>query len=232
MSPGRSSRAQTLWDRRPRWGLTPRGRALAALLGAALAAAWWFGGEEFLALDAPVTPEVLVVEGWIGNTGVRAAAAEFHRGGYRWIVATGGLTDGRWDDQRSSYAEKARRDLLAAGVPATAILLAPPAESTARRTLACALATHAALAHLPATPRHVTVFTLGAHARRSRIVYAGALAEYEVGCLAWRPTPAFAGPWWRSSDRAEDLLKESVGCLLESMRRLVRPFRSLAPSPA
>lgn len=231
MSPSRSTRPRFggLWDRRPRWGLTPRGHALAALLLAALAAGAWFGGEEFLALDAPVAPEVLVVEGWIGNTGVRAAAAEFHRGGYRWIVATGGLTDGRWDEQRWSYAEMARRDLLASGVPANAILFAAPDESTARRTLGCALATHAALARLPFRPKHVTIFTLGAHARRSRIVYAGALPEYEVGCLAWRPTPAFAGPWWRSSDRAEDLLKESVGCLLEASRRAVRLLRLTAP---
>jgi hypothetical protein len=46
--------------------------------------AWWFSfGESFLSSTTRVPAEILVVEGWIGRPGVRAAAAEFEQRGYR-----------------------------------------------------------------------------------------------------------------------------------------------------
>jgi hypothetical protein len=38
--------------------------------------------------------EILVVEGWIGRDGIRAAEAEVEQGGYQYVVATG------WPDHR------------------------------------------------------------------------------------------------------------------------------------
>jgi hypothetical protein len=47
--------------------------------------AWWFArGESFLSLTERLPAKVLVVEGWIGYEGVRAAAAEFEQRGYQY----------------------------------------------------------------------------------------------------------------------------------------------------
>ena len=65
---------------------------------------WFAYGESFLSLTQRLPADVLVVEGWIGRAGIRAAVAEFEQSGYQYIVATGGLTSGRWEDERASYA--------------------------------------------------------------------------------------------------------------------------------
>ena len=44
---------------------------------------WFNYGELFLALTHRLPAEVLVVEGWIGREGVRAAVDEFERGSYQ-----------------------------------------------------------------------------------------------------------------------------------------------------
>src|SRR5271165_2240273 len=91
--------------------------------------AWWFGcGESFLSLTAPLPAEILVVEGWIGEGGMRAAATEFEQRGYQYVVATGGLTDRR-NERRWSYAEMAKRNLIRFGVSKDKIILAPATDT-------------------------------------------------------------------------------------------------------
>ncbi len=48
--------------------------------------------ESFLSVTERSPADVLVVEGWIGREGVRAAGEEFKQRGYQYVVATGGLT--------------------------------------------------------------------------------------------------------------------------------------------
>src|ERR1700740_1614672 len=55
-------------------------------------AAWFTCGESYLAETHRSEADILVVEGWIGPKGISAAVQEFERGGYRYIVASGGLT--------------------------------------------------------------------------------------------------------------------------------------------
>lgn len=205
-----------LWTRRTVWCPTLAGWLLLTGGAGAALAGWCRAGETFLSVTDRRGADVLVVEGWIGNSGVRAAAAEYFRGHYRGIVATSGLTSDYWDTERWSYAEMARRDLLAAGVPAPAILLAVPAETSTQRTFESAVATRRALREAGVHPRAVAVFTLGAHARRSRLVFEKVLRpDISVGVIAWRPQPDYDGAWWHSSERAEDLLKETAGYLFE-----------------
>src|SRR5258708_17431192 len=74
---------------------------------------WWMCGESFLSETKRLPGEVLVVEGWIGREGVRAAGAEFEQHGYLYVVTTGGVTDGKgWEEGGWSYAEGAERELI------------------------------------------------------------------------------------------------------------------------
>ena len=206
---------------------TLAGWALIVLVAGGVATSWWFWGEGFLAITDRPGNEVLVVEGWIGHNGVRAAAAEFRGGKYRQIVATGGgMTNDRWDDVKTTYAEAAERDLVAAGVPPAAVILAIPRETENQRTFECALATYSALTRQLLHPHFLTVFTIGAHARRSRAVYAKAAPPgARVGVVAWRPPGESEGPWWHSSDRAAEFLKETVGSFYEFVCDSGRAFR-------
>jgi len=48
-----------------------------------LVVAWFTYGESYLEATHRLPADILVVEGWIGRKGIRAAVDEFERGGYR-----------------------------------------------------------------------------------------------------------------------------------------------------
>jgi uncharacterized SAM-binding protein YcdF (DUF218 family) len=179
-------------------------------------ALWWFQGEAFLALNRPAPADVLVVEGWIGGTGVHAAGSEFKFGGYRYIVATGSLTGDSWDKRRWSYAIEAEQQLLREGIARDRIILAVPVETKRQRTHAMAVAARQALQAQGIEPKSVNVFTHGPHARRSRLVFARVFgSQVDVGVISWAPPGYESAPWWYSSERADDFLKETVGYVYE-----------------
>jgi uncharacterized SAM-binding protein YcdF (DUF218 family) len=178
-------------------------------------ALWAFLGERFLAHTERLPAEALVVEGWIGVEGVRAAKLEFDRHGYRYIVTAGGSTNFRWGPQHWNYATESREMLLLLHLPPDKVLAAPVPETEKQRTFTAALGVKRALELHGLHPASVNVFTLGVHARRSRLVFAKALPGTEVGVVSWRPSEYKPEPWWRSSERAVDLLKESIGYLFE-----------------
>ena len=167
-------------------------------------------GETFFSLTRRLPAEILVVEGWIGNEGVRAAAAEFKTGGYRYLVATGDRPeDGQ---ERWSYAELAARELIRSGVPDDRIVVAPSGETERERSFKSAAATWRALQERGIHPAAINVMTLGPHARRSRLVYEKVYAPVtQVGVIAWAPADYGVEPWWRSGGRTRCFLKEIVG---------------------
>ena len=182
-------------------------------------------GESFFSLTRRLPAEVLVVEGWIGNDGVRVAAAEFERGGYRYIVATGGQTEDR--QSSSNFAEMAGRELIRRGVPEDRIIIAPTGEIEHERTFKSAVAAWRALQKRGIHPKAINVLTLGPHARRSRLVYAKVYAPTtQVGVIAWAPSEYETAPWWRSSSRTKCFLKEIVGYPFEVLLNSGRPSDS------
>jgi hypothetical protein len=167
-------------------------------------------GESFFSLTRRMPAEVLVVEGWIGKEGVRAAAAEFEGGGYQYILATGGQTADRRDS--ANYAEMAELELIRLGISQDRIIIAPIREVEQRRTFRSAVAAWQMLQKRGIRPEAINVLTLGAHARRSRLVYAKVYAPtVRVGVIAWIPSDYESEPWWRSSGRTKCFLKEIVG---------------------
>jgi len=185
--------------------------------GLVISGFWWtLDGESFLSYTDRLPAEVLVVEAWIGRNGVRAAAREFEQRGYEYIVTSGGTASECWEENTLSYAEMADRELIRSGIPKERISVAPSKSSETRRTYESALAVSDALQRRNIKPKAFNVFTLGSHARRSRLVFAkveGPLTK--VGVVAWTPTDIGSDPWWWSSERTKDLITETVGYAFE-----------------
>ena len=208
-----------LVQRRTLWCLTWLGAFCVALFLAAPAVWWFYCGESFLSLTERRPAEILVVEGWIGRDGVRAAATEFERGVYRYVVTSGGVSESEgWTEGGWSYAEGAQQELIRSGVPEAKIIVAPAMDVERQRTYESALAVWRKLQSLSIKPKSINIFTLGPHARRSRLVFAKVEgSETRVGVMSWTPSCNQAGPWWRSSHRAKELLTETVGYLFEAL---------------
>jgi DUF218 domain len=186
------------------------------LLVLAPIAVWFLYGESYLAKTHRSHADVLVVEGWIGRTGLRAAADEFERGGYRYLIATGGLTSGRWEDQPESYAEMAARELFRLGLPKESLLVAPSEKTEKYRTFESAVAVRRTLHAANIKPEGINVFTFGPHARRSAMVFAKVNADVQkVGVIGWCPSEYRTERWWQSSERSKEFLEETIGYLYE-----------------
>jgi uncharacterized SAM-binding protein YcdF (DUF218 family) len=185
---------------------------------AALPVWWCFDGESFLSLTQRRPAEVLVVDGSIGPDGVRAAAAEFAQGGYKYVVASGGVTKSEgWQEGGWSYAEGAQHQLIRSGVAEARIVVVTTMEVEQQLIFESAVAVSRALRSKGIHPKNVNVFTFGPHARRSRLVFAKVYhPETKVGVISWVPSNWEMVPWWHSSDRARDLLTETAGYLYEA----------------
>lgn len=177
---------------------------------------WSNYGESFLASTHRVPADVLVVEAWIGPRGIRAAVDEFQQGSYRYIVASGGLTSGFWEDQPSSYAVMAGREMVRLGIPKERLVVAASENTERRRTFESAVTVWRALRDAGIKPKAINVFTLGPHARRSALVFAKVNSQGpKIGVIGWVPTNYKTEPWWRSSERSREFVDETLGYLYE-----------------
>jgi uncharacterized SAM-binding protein YcdF (DUF218 family) len=204
-----------LLRRRTVWCPTLLGLFCTISLLAAPVVWWCISGESFLSSTRRLPAEILVVEGWIGSDGVRAAATEFGQRGYKYVVAAGGVATARgWGQAGWSYAEGADHELIRSGVPEERIIFAPSRRTETQRTYESAVAVSRAFEARGVHPKALNVFTLGPHVRRSCLVFAKVLGPgTEVGGVSWTPSDL---PWWRSSDRAKDLLTETAGYVYEA----------------
>jgi hypothetical protein len=198
--------------------------------------AWWLTAESFFSVTDRRPADVLVVEGWIGLEGIAAAKAEFERGGYRCLVAAGGPVHNRWDSRALNYADNVVEELLHLGMPQREILIARQVDTAGHRTFASAIAARDSLRAAGIRPKAVNVFTLGPHARRSHLTFAKVFQpDIPVGVISWTQAEYAGESWWRSSERAEDLIKESIGwpyeLLLNSGRTSNSTTEAIRPKP-
>jgi hypothetical protein len=189
---------------------------------------WGRMGEKFLRLNHPAAPDVLVVEGWIGMEGCRAAAKELALHPYRYVVVTGGTVSAHWNDRPGNYTSMAAWELERSGVPEDKIIRAPAKDVQTQRTYEMAVAVRRALSERGLLGADITVFTHGPHARRSRLIFRKTLGpDAKVGVISWAPTTDEGRAWWDSTERTEDFAKETVAWLAEL---LLNSGRSSKPS--
>lgn len=81
-----------------------------------------------------------MVEGWIGRRGIHAAAAEFEKGPHKYIVATGGLASGRWEEESTSHAKMAAAEMIRSGVPKDKRIVTTASDAKGQRTYESLLA--------------------------------------------------------------------------------------------
>jgi hypothetical protein len=226
------SRSQRLFTFTTRKAVT----ILYLLIGIGIFGVIWlcFDGEPFFSLTRRLSANVLIVEGWIGSEGIRAAAEEFSRGAYKYLLITGGMTSDGTGSNSSNRAETAKRQLIELEVPESRIIVSSAIETEREHTFTLAVKARRSFQDAGVRPTSINVFTLGPHARRSQLVYEKVFAsEVPVGVIAFVPSSYHTEPWWLSKKRTGCLLKEFVGypfeLLLNSGRSSNYPAQATIP---
>lgn len=195
----------------PTW----RGWLILALALAAAARGFLAWVHPFLAVNAPVGGEALVVEGWIPDYALRQALGEFRARGYARLIATGGpVPEGMAFSDQGSYAHLASASLRAFGLGADSIVEIPSPEVRKDRTYAEGRAVAAWMREHGLAYRSLDLFSFSAHARRSRLLYALALGRgTRVGVYAARDRSYDPGRWWTSSEGFRRVTDEWIAYL-------------------
>ncbi len=184
------------------------GLALVLLAGAGV---WvWLGLYPFLARQAPVPAEILVVEGWVADDQLAQAAAWAAAHGAQKIIATGGPIEmGSYLAEYKTYAEMTQARMQALGLGEKFELAAVPAAKVRRgRTRESARALQAALGLERGA---FNVASEGPHARRSWRAFREVFGDgVEVGSVALVPAEYGAGDWWRCSEGVRAVVGEAI----------------------
>lgn len=173
----------------------------------------------WLALNAPIdTATILVVEGWIPDYALAAAVEEHASGRYRTLATTGvPLALGSHLSTYKSYAKVAAASLVAMGIDQATLMAVPAPRLSRNRTYAMALALAQRLRADEAAPAAINVFTLGAHGRRSQLMYTLAFEATglttEIGVIAHPDRDYDANAWWRYSEGVKRVIVEAIGYL-------------------
>lgn len=185
---------------------------LILVISAALAALR--SAHAFFAITSPTDTQVLVIEGWIPDYALEDAVAEYRRGGYRWILATGGITADGWKDEpKYTAADWAFSRLKRRGI-IDGVFAVPCREEKRDRTYHSALALKEWMDHHAPGEKSVNIITLGTHARRTRLLFEKALGPgIRVGIIAIPEREFDPEHWWRSSDGCRNIVGELIAYL-------------------
>ncbi len=155
----------------------------------------------FLAVNAPVTGGVLVIEGWAPDYALEAAAEQFNRDHYDKLFVTGGPLE--WGSPLSEYkttADVSAATLLKLGLSTNSVQAVPGPLVRRDRTYSSAVALKKWFEDHGTVPSKVNLLTVGPHARRSRLMFEKAFGKgVMVGVTALPVRDYDPAHWYRSS---------------------------------
>jgi len=205
-----------LFENKPRWSLSRRGWLFVCLLAAGSCVVIFFGIHPFLGITRKTETNILVVEGWIDQYGINAAAAEFTKGSYQQAFTTGGPIHGTgpFSNVYNTSASVGAGRLKAAGVPADLVQMVPSKVRDRDRTYSAALALRDWFREHHIQPHGINLVTEDVHARRSRLLFQKALGkDIKVGVIAVTNPDYDATHWWRYSEGVKEVISESAAYL-------------------
>jgi len=200
------------FDKRERWGLTLWGWAAVLIVACAAVLALVSGIHGFLAVECPVRGELLVVEGWIPDYAIPGAISEFDKKGYRQMIAVGGPIEiGSHLSDFKNHARLAQARLIALGFNEKRLVVLETRDIKKDRTYESAKAVRQWAVSNGMQVKGLDVYTLGAHARRSRLLFEKAFGhEVSVGVIAAENQSYDPRDWWKSSNGVRSVMSELI----------------------
>jgi len=179
---------------------TAWGYLLIILLLAAIGTGLIFGLYPFLAQNRPLPQaELIIIEGWLEDAELVRVVAETEPGTL-WVTTGGPIKFGGSLFDEKTYAEVTTVRLQKLGVSSEAIITASAPDVAADRTYAFALAARRALEERGLFGRPANLYTMGAHSRRSFLLYRLAFdSEGSLGVVSLENEELDLRHWCNSS---------------------------------
>ncbi len=176
----------------------------------------------FLAVDAPVSARVMVVEGWIPMSALKVAADRFRSEEYDMICTVGGWSPGEPHDLLKNDAMIVADQLMEMGLPPAQIFAVPSGDPQRDRTYTSARVLRNWFQDRGGLPAALNVVTEGAHSRRSQLLFEEAFGgTVAVGVISVPVRSYDVRHWWRYSEGVKEVLSEGAAYLYA--RFLFRP---------
>ena len=183
------------------------------VLGALAAAGFAGYVHPFLAINTPVRADVMVVEGWVPDYVLAAAAREFAGGHYRHVFLSGLQNEpGKSRHGETSDADRAARYLAAHGIARPLITPCPAPDTWWNRTSHMARQVRDQMRAAGIHPEGVNVVTLGPHARQTLLAYRRLIdRRIPVGVISIPKNDYNPSRWWASRAGIMKTTKDFAG---------------------
>jgi hypothetical protein len=207
-----SSQYWGLLRRRPCLLPTVRGWLLLLILFTFLLIPGFRNMNAFLAVNDPVPDGMLVVEGWAPDYALETAMLEVKGNSYGKLFVVGGpLEQGAPLSEYKTYAELGSAILLRMGMSNDTVQAVPTGYVYKDRTYAAAVALQNWLLQHGVIPKDINLISVGAHARRSRLLFEKAFGRNtRVGIIAVEDRNYDPSHWWKSSEGVRAVVDEMI----------------------
>jgi hypothetical protein len=204
-----------LIERKEIWLPTAEGWLIAVIFFFALISLVITQIHGFLAPNAPIKAEVLVVEGWMQDYGIKSAMTEFEKGGYQKLIISGlPLEKGYYLSHYKTTGELSAATLIKLGFDPDKLVTITGEKVIRNRTASSAQAIRQWIAQSDLNIKSINLYSHDVHARRSWLIYKQALApKIQVGIIAVKPLEYDPNRWWMSSSGVRPIISEMIAYL-------------------
>jgi hypothetical protein len=201
-----------LLKRRECWTLSGPGWAILCVISTSIIVLTITNIHSFLSANHPVHAELLVVEGWLPDYALEKAMSEFNANNYNLLVITGEpLSKGSRLLEYKTSAHAAAATMKKLGFDEESMVVVTVPLMRRDRTFASALAFRKWLLNSELSVKAINIFSLGAHARRSRLLFEKTLGnKLEIGVIAAENLRYDPHNWWRSSVGVQTIIGETI----------------------
>ncbi len=167
---------------------------------------------DFLSPIQPIATKTLVIEGWLDDFAIEEAYILFLKNDYDYLITTGGpLEIGYLATHFITSAELAKATLIELGMDSTKIICVPRTHVLENRTFHSALALKDWIENNNSKIESFNLVSLGAHSKRSKLLFEKALPDKEIGIIALRDQRFDPEKWWKSGKGARTVITETIG---------------------
>jgi hypothetical protein len=156
-----------------------------------------------------------VVEGWVPDHVLKGAVDDFSKNNCIFIFCVGGpIQTGSYLFSYNSFANLTYYRLIKLGVVESKIVAIETDDVKKDRTYESALAIKKWASASGLEMKSINVYTLGAHARRSRFLFQKALGDtVEVGIIGVVEQTFDPKAWWKCSNGFRTVIDETIAYL-------------------